>query len=146
MPDNKAQSFLESYLKNLPVERKAIFEKKEYDVWSLGADKLLNLVLESKKTATAGLLADHDTVPVVGSLGIITDSQDKPRCIVAYTDIQIRPFMEVNFEFAQAEGEGFKDIEEWRAEHRKVFKEWSGNSFTDDTLILCEKFKLIYSV
>mgnify|MGYP003395284822 FL=1 len=54
--------------------------------------------------------------------------------------------MEVNFEFAQAEGEGFKDIEEWRAEHRKVFKEWSGNSFTDDTLILCEKFKLIYSV
>ena len=142
MTNNKAQTYLEK----LPAEVKNLFEGKSYDVWNFGNDQLLKLVLQGKKIATAGLLAQHDKVPEVGDLGIITDSKDMPQCIVEYISIQTKPFLEVDFEFAQAEGEGFKDIEDWRNEHRKVFHEWSGNTFSDEALILCERFKLVYPI
>src|SRR3989344_2455698 len=135
---------VKNYIENLPDDRKILFENKDYDVWDFGNDDLLQLVLEGKKVATAGLLDQHTKIPKVGDFGIITDSQNEPRCIVEYTDIETKPFLEIDFHFAQAEGEGFQDIEDWRSEHRKVFKEWSGNTFTENDLILCENFKLVY--
>lgn len=136
---------VKNYIDNLSDDRKSLFKNKDYDVWNFGNDALLQLVLEGKKVATAGLLAQHNKVPQVGDLGIITDSQDEPRCIVEYTNIETKPFLEVDFDFAQAEGEGFQNIEDWRNEHQKVFREWTNNAFTDNDLVLCENFKLVYS-
>jgi len=137
---------VKKYLNNLPADRRVLFEKKNYDIWNFDNDNLLRLVLEGKKVATAGLLADHKKVPDVGDLGIITNSHGEPCCIIKYMSIETKPFLEVDFEFARSEGEGFKNIEEWRAEHRKLFTNWSNGGFTDESKILCESFKLLYPV
>jgi len=135
---------MKNYFNNLPSEIKEVISGKSWEAWSFGNDYLLKLVLEGKKTATTGIFNKEKVSKA--SLGVITDSKDIPRCIVEYTSIEVKPFLEVTFDFAQAEGEGFKNIEEWRDEHCRVFSNWSKNTFKDTDLVVCTRFKLVHLI
>ena len=102
------------------------------------AEKLKKLVLSGKKTATTSLYNKNEKVPKAGEYAEILDSDKKHFCVVQYIDVEIKNFLDVNFDFIQKEGEGDKNIEEWREKHRKFF-----SLNTDDVLVVCEEFKLI---
>lgn len=147
----KVEQFLNNFLKTLNDLERHKYSKKGYKTWNFGSDRelsdrLIGLVLSGKKTATAGLLKDSTIVPKVGDLGIVEDYKGEPRCLVEYIHIDIKPFLEVDYDFAQAEGEGYKDLEEWRDEHRKIFLKWYGDLFTDQSQIVCERFNLLYPI
>lgn len=111
--------------------------------WSFGddeelADNLKQLVLSGKKRATTGLYRQEEKIPNIGEYAAILDKNKKRFCVVQYTNIAIKAFLDVDYEFILKEGEGDKDIETWREKHRKFFRLDS-----DNVKVVCEEFQVI---
>lgn len=128
----------------------------EPQVWYFGdsqalALELTELVLEGKKTATAGLLwsyeAGREPLPVVGGLNLITDANGVPLCIIMTLAMEIVPFDQVSEEQAYLEGEGDRSLAYWREAHWRFFgRECAalGREPALDMLVVCERFRLVY--
>ena len=115
-------------------------------------DELLDLVAAGKKRATAHLSLDFEINRVArrapGDYWLVVDTVSAPRFLVRVTDVDVRPFDEVQLSFAAREGEGDSSLEYWRTVHREYFQlqcaaweiDWS------ETLpVVCEGFELIAS-
>lgn len=108
-------------------------------------------MLSGVKTATCGALWDYEydgeEPPVTGSYHILTDFLGQPRCLIQLTSVEFRPFKSVTADFASAEGEGDRSLENWREGHRQFFErraEDTGNTFNEDTVLVLERFKVVY--
>ncbi len=105
--------------------------------------KLKQLVLNGTKTASTGLYMSNGEVSKVGDLAEIMDSNNKSFCVIEYTKIEAKPFLEVPYTYVIKEGEGETALEEWRNSHRNFFEREYPNDFTDKSLVVCEEFKVI---
>ncbi len=89
--------------------------------------RLNGLVLDGTKRAAAGIRAEYEdegeSVERVGEVLVLLDSgrQEIGRLLV--TGVIECGFNEVPWDFAEAEGEGFTSVEDWRARHPRV---WEG--------------------
>jgi uncharacterized protein YhfF len=119
--------------------------------WSFGdtpeqADRLLGLVLQGIKTATASLASDYaaedEPLPEPGTLGIVTDGAGTPRVLVGTTEVKVVPFAEVDAEHAWLEGEGDRSLATWRADHARFFG-FSADEVPGPDLVL-ERFAVLY--
>lgn len=124
--------------------------------WSFGgtpeqADELLRLVLDGAKTATASALWDYEAegepVPEVGGLGIVLDSDGRPRALLATTRVDVVPFDQVTEEHARLEGEGDGSLAHWRSEHERFFGEFAAHDrgFARDMPVVCERFTVLHT-
>ncbi|AKC65649.1 MULTISPECIES: ASCH domain-containing protein [Bacillus] len=122
--------------------------------WAFGAnpDHLLDLVQQGKKTATcSGYLfyeKEQEPLPKPGHYAVILDSREEPKAIIEITQVDIMPMNEVPESFAKAEGEGDLSYDYWYKEHEEFFTEALkpyGLTFKEDMLLVCERFKLVYS-
>lgn len=122
--------------------------------WSFGADaatadRLLALVLDGTKTATASALWDYEAtgeqLPQSGTLSIVTDGAGHPRALIRTTDVRVVPFDEVPEAHAAAEGEGDRSLSHWRRVHRRHFTEHAENErgFEPDMPVVLESFELL---
>lgn len=116
---------------------------KIFHKWNFGsnkklAKKLLQLVLSGKKTATTSLYSPNKKLPKFGEFGAILDSNKKQICVIQYTKVEVKLFLEVDMGFIQKEGEGDETVEEWRKKHRKFF-----NLKNDNIKVVCEEFKVV---
>jgi uncharacterized protein YhfF len=113
-------------------------------------DELLGLVGEGKKRATAHLALDFEINQVrrraVGDYWIVVDMHSRPRYLVRVTDINVRPFNEVEASFAAREGEGDSSLDYWARVHREYFQpqcaDW-GVEWSEALPTVCEGFELI---
>lgn len=133
-------------------------ENTEYEAWAFGndeatADELAALVAKGIKFGTASAYDDYvaedalDELPQAGEYSVILDGKDEAVCVIRTYDVYIRPFKEVPHFHAYAEGEGDRSLEYWRQVHREFFNECaeeSGIPFTDESLVVCEKFEVVY--
>ena len=106
---------------------------------------LVELVLQGTKIATAGLAQDHapytdEPLPKNGDRWILRGFEDEAVAVVETTSASVVPAGEVSLQFAQDEGEGFESVAHWRAAHERF---WSEHEITDETLILCEYFRIV---
>ena len=89
------------------------------------ADELLALVLAGTKRATASLARDYvdgrEPLPKVGDYVIAVDGARTPRCIWRSTDIEVKPLIAVDDQFAWDEGEGDRSRAWWLDAHRWDF-------------------------
>lgn len=129
-----------------------------YEAWGFGsdaqtADKLSDLVIKGIKFGTASAYDDYvsedalDEIPKVGDYSVILNGKDEAVCVIKDYDVYIRPFKEVPPFHAYAEGEGDRSLAHWRKVHEEFFiecSEESGIPFTEDSLVICEKFTLEY--
>jgi len=120
--------------------------------WSFGdtlelADQLLELVLNGHKTATTGLHQEYvdgdEPLPQKGDLSIITDSAGQPRVLIRDVDVQVIRVGDVTQSQVDAEGEG-DDLDAWRETHCAVWQQ-AGYEVGDDTLVVWERFKVLYT-
>lgn len=107
--------------------------------------KLVDAVLRGDKIATAGLASEfaphtEDPLPKPGDRWSLRGYDDEPVAVVETTAIQVVPAGQVDLKFAHDEGEGFESVADWRAAHERF---WSEHQITDDTLIVCEYFRLV---
>lgn len=119
--------------------------------WSFGdspeaADRVLRLVLDGAKTATASLASDYEAggepLPEPGTLGIVTDGAGNPRALLGTTAVRVVPFAEVDAEHARLEGEGDGSLDAWRADQARFFGIEAGEAPGPDVVL--ERFAVLY--
>jgi uncharacterized protein YhfF len=107
---------------------------------------LNDCVLNGRKRATAGLLSEYrdenEPWEHVGERLVLVDDDQNAVGRIEVTRVEPTTFAEVTWAFAEAEGEGVTDLEEWREQHREFWAR-SGQSITDETPVLCIYFKLL---
>jgi uncharacterized protein YhfF len=115
------------------------------------ADELLALVLEGRKRATASLARDfgdgRDPLPKVGDYVVVVDGRGAPRCIWRTTDIEVKPLIAVDDQFASDEGEGDRSRAWWLDAHRWFFSrqaEREGFPMHDDIETVFERFEIVW--
>ena len=120
--------------------------------WQFGGipDELAQLVVDGIKTATcSNYLAyelENEPLPKVDDYSIVLNSKDEPVCIIRTSDVKIMPMNEVPLDFTFAEGEGDRTYEHWHKGHIEFFtKELKtlGGEFSEEMLLVCERFELI---
>lgn len=108
---------------------------------------LTDLVLSGAKTATAGLLeldyeAEDEPLEHVGERLVLVDDEGSRAALLEVVRVEQVPFGAVSWEFAQAEGEGFRSVEHWREVHGRY---WAGlgREVTDSSTVVCLTFRLV---
>lgn len=140
--------FLEEYRFTLSDKEKGEFVDKGYNILDFGrdrkiSDRLINLIVKGRKQAKSSLYHKTKKLPEVGSYAVVLDHQSDPCCLVKYTDFVVKPFSKVDLEFAEADGDTTGDIHVWADERRHSF-EREGARFNESSLILFEKFQLVF--
>ncbi len=130
--------------------------KAQPEAWGFGdgtemADELGALVAAGIKTATASLMWEYESegnpLPKPGDLSIILDGSGSPLCLIETVAVEVRPFNQVDAQFAYDEGEGDRTPEFWRDAHWRFFTRTCreiGREPVQDMPVVCERFKLIY--
>ncbi|PTX50347.1 uncharacterized protein YhfF [Melghirimyces profundicolus] len=142
-----AQMYWTSFWKGQSKEK-----PQSVSAWSFGAnpDHLAQLVIDGVKTATCSAFIfyemENEPLPSVGDYSILLNSMDVPVAIIKTTEVKMMPMNEVPEDFAVAEGEGDRTYRYWKEVHKEFFKEELskiGREFTEDLLLVCERFELM---
>jgi uncharacterized protein YhfF len=109
-------------------------------------DRLNHYVLHGTKRATAGLAVEYDedgeALEHVGEVLVMLGNEQDEVGRIQVTDVVTRRFDDVPWEFADAGGEGFTSVDDWREGHRRYW-ERVGRTVTPDTLVVCLSFDLL---
>jgi uncharacterized protein YhfF len=115
------------------------------------ADELAALTLAGRKRATASLPVEFtslgEALPKAGDMSIILDGTGNPVAIIERTSVDLVPFHAVDAAFAAHEGEGDGSLAYWRKAHTWYFGkvcERLGGKIEDKTLVLCQRFKVVW--
>lgn len=115
------------------------------------ADRLIDLVLEGRKRATAGSLAEFEAegaaIPAVGDRWIACDGRGLPRAVIRTTDVRIGPMSSVDDQFAWDEGEGDRTRDDWLRGHTSYFTRTHaalGIPFDGEIPVVFERFEVPY--
>ncbi len=110
-------------------------------------EKLISLILDGNKRATAGTLewdysAENEPIETVGEKLAVLDNENRHIATIQVTRVELKRFAEVPTEFALAEAEGDLSGDDFRASH---FDFWSrlGLDIKDETEIVLVYFDLI---
>ena len=129
-----------------------------YQAWFFGnsaamARELVELVVHGPKRGTAGLLWSIERFPELAPLpdgySLVTERDGTPRAVIRTTDIQVRPFGEVDAQFAWDEGEGDRTLEAWRRGHWAYFTAECAELGREPSLempVVLERFALLWVV
>ena len=115
------------------------------------ANELADLVLSGIKRATAGLVwmfeARQRPMPKAGDLSVVTRWDGQPVCVIETTRVDVRPYDEVDADFAATEGEGDGSLAYWREAHWRCFsRECQRIGRTPDVTmpVVCERFAVVW--
>lgn len=118
-------------------------------------DRLVAAIVAGEKTTTSSLCEewarDGEPLPSVGRREVVVDSAGVGVCVTEIVEVSTCRLADIALAHAVGEGEGFTTVAEWRTAHEDF---WDSAEFRagvgephiridDDTLIVCEEFKLI---
>lgn len=147
-----ASEYWEEFLRLNP----AIAPETPYQAWYFGnspemALELAELVISGKKTATASLAAVNevkpDEAPVPDGYSVVTDFDGNPKCVIQTVEIRHMPYLDVDADFAAAEGEGDRSLDYWRKVHWEYYSREAAElkiDFDEHSIVCCERFKLLF--
>lgn len=105
------------------------------------ADRLLELVLAGKKTATCWAVSQGLLSAEVGKMMVVLDGNGVPKAVLRTVELTQRRFDEVDEDFAHDEGEGDRSLGYWRDAHTRYFTRLG--RYAPDMMLWCERFELI---
>lgn len=80
---------------------------------------------------------------------MILNTKGEALCITETTKVYIISFNQVKEEHAYKEGEFDRTLTSWRKCHSEIFSmelKDIGQNFTEDMLVICEEFKVVYPI
>jgi uncharacterized protein YhfF len=109
--------------------------------------RLTLAAIEGLKTATGALLQqeyldEEEPVELQGERQVLLGSDEDAAAIVEVTRVETHRFIDVPWEFARDEGEGFTSIDHWRRGHRTYYEQEAIPVF-DDSLFVCVWFRIV---
>lgn len=145
------ERFWQTYVAAYPDQHARSYVTEQWGDSPHLADELGELILQGRKTATCSALwewqAAGQSLPQVGHLTIVLDSQHQPLCIVETTEVCIHPYNAVDELFAYDEGEGDRSLATWRTAHWRYFTRVLAKIGLQPTLdmpLVCERFRVVY--
>ena len=110
-------------------------------------DKLISLILDGNKRATAGTLewdyiAENEPIETVGEKLAVLDNNNHHVATIQATRVEVCKFSEVPDEFALAEAEGDLNGDDFRESHLAFWTK-VGLEIKDDTEIVLVYFDLV---
>ena len=152
--EEKTKAYWQTYLDSLPedVDKTSL----TYTAWAFGsgaelADELGALVVQGTKTATLSVVweyeAEGEALPQVGELSIILNGKGDPICIIETTEIEVKPFNQVDAQFAYDEGEGDRSLTYWHDAHWNYYQRELakiGKAPHPEMEVVCERFRVVY--
>jgi len=127
-----------------------------YDIWYFGdteedAEQCAKLVSAGIKTATSGLVwemeADGEKMPEPGDIAIVTGLGGEPVCVIEVIECVVKPFNEVDEQFAFEYGEWDRTLAGWRRASWAYFSnccEAIGREPSETMPLACQRFRLVY--
>jgi uncharacterized protein YhfF len=119
----------------------------EFGIPGESRSKLISLILDGKKRATAGTLQwdyqlENEPIETIGEKLAVLDNQNQHIATIQATKVEVLKFKDVPDEFALAEAEGDLTGDDFRASH---FDYWSkaGLKISDETEIVLLYFDLV---
>ncbi|MBS2030820.1 MAG: ASCH domain-containing protein [Deltaproteobacteria bacterium] len=118
----------------------------EYGVRGGLRDRLVQLIVSGEKTATASLaaeyLAEGSPEPRVGDVEAILDERDIAVAVTRNVRVDRVRLDDVTWDFAQAEGEGFVSLADWRTQHEHFWRTHvvpalPGFTLDGDAIVIC---------
>ncbi|MBQ0931811.1 ASCH domain-containing protein [Ideonella sp. 4Y16] len=113
--------------------------------------ELLALIISGRKRAGTGLLwatlHDGEDLPQVGDIEVVIDHAGRPALVTRLTEVDIRPFDQVDARYAAIEGEGDGSLAFWRQAHQAFFaRECAriGRTPAPDMPVVCSVFELLH--
>lgn len=150
MNEQKIEAFFNRFKKQKQQDNLVYKDVFHFDLTRESAAYLLNLVLIGKKKATASAyqsyVIQHEDLPQIGELSIVTDFDGIPYCVIETKHITVLPFNQVTFELCKREGED-ENLESWQQNHIHFFTEEGkkiGYTFDQTMLVVFEDFEVIY--
>ncbi len=150
----KIEPYRQAFLASLPADSPCHNRPYLAEGWGDSpemADELGALIARGIKTATCSAVwewqAEGQPWPEVGFITIVIDGHGNPLCIVETVEVTIRPYNQVDAQFAFDEGEGDRSLAYWRESHQRFFTRSLAKinkTFTKDMPLVCERFKKIY--
>lgn len=104
------------------------------------ADQLLAFILSGTKRATCWSVRDGQQTHV-GKQMVVLDGRAIPRAVIETLSLEQKRFVDIDFAFASAEGEGDATLEDWRAGHQAYFERNGG--FSPDMMLWVERFEVV---
>ena len=101
-------------------------------------DKLVDLVLEGKKTAYVDIYNGEKVE--LNSESVLIYDNEKSACITKIITTKICKFKDIKWNLAKLEGIG-NSLEEWKERRYNYFKSVNSN-FNDNTLVLVKAFEV----
>lgn len=120
-------------------------------------DRLVDAVLNGRKTATSSLLAewllDDQELPGVGDRREVLDSHDNAVAVIETTAVDVIRLGDADLVLAREEGEGFESVAEWRRAHERFWAEdviprlpaSLAGPLNDDAKVVVVRFRLVPS-
>ena len=109
--------------------------------------RLVEAILSGEKTSTTGLLAEYqrdgEALGSPGDRSVVLDVDDRDVAIIELTEVSVRRLADVDLAFARDEGEGFETVAAWRDAHEQFWNGYWDEPLTDDSLVVCERFRLV---
>ena len=121
-------------------------------------DRLVAAILSGEKTSTSGLYEEYvrtgEVLTTVGERSAVLDSAEHRVAVIEATEVIVKRMGDVDLAFAIEEGEGFETVEQWREAHVRFFESAELAAILgdppvvvdDETLVVCERFRLIETV
>ena len=109
--------------------------------------RLTALAVVGTKVATGTLwqrdyVDEDEVIEVVGERQALLGDDDRVAAIIEITRVETHRFLDVPWEFAESEGEGFRSIEDWRERHRSYFGDL-GIEVDDEMEFVCVWFRIV---
>lgn len=113
--------------------------ENELKTWHFGMDndRLVNLVLAGKKTATTYLYDEND--PLDDEESVLVFDNEKKACVTKMKKVIITEFKNINEQLSNLEGEG--SFHEWKETHINFFKSINPD-FNENTKVVFEIFEV----
>jgi uncharacterized protein YhfF len=152
--DSRVEAYWQRYLEMLSPDSPVRDERYVAEGWGDSpemADELGALIAAGTKAATCSALweyeAEGEPLPRTGLKTIVLDGNGDPLCIVETTEVEVRPYEEVDARFAYEEGEGDRSLEYWREAHWRFFSQTLPNIGKGPVMempLVCERFRVVY--
>ena len=154
MKNQNIEQYWQQYLNTLPhnaQDQQITYTAEAFGDSPAMANELGQLIVAGTKTATCSALweweADGDPLPQVGDKTIILDGNSQPLCIIEVTEVAIRPYNQVDAQFAYEEGEGDRSLAYWQDAHWRFFTRTLAmidKEPQEDMPLVCERFRVIF--
>ena len=151
---DRVEAYWQRFLASLPVD--SPYHQHGYNAEKWGdhrelAEELGTLIAAGTKTASCSSLweweAEGNPIPEVGLITIVLNWEGAPLCIIETVEVEIKPYNQVDAQFAYEEGEGDRSIQYWREAHWRYFSRTLAaidREPSEDMSLVCERFRVVY--